>query len=126
MIKGNFNIVGPWLVIAYYWFIRISRDAKNNEYKWKWFKRFAVLLLIFVIYIPIYYWAKKGFCDFDTWLNVMYTNIPWIIGHVGAALVLSLYNGKLGYHKGWFKKLYISFYPLHACIIGIIRVLIGK
>lgn len=52
--------------------------------------------------------------------------MPWIIGHVGAAFVISLYNGKLGYHKGWFKKIYISFYPLHACVIGIIRVLLGQ
>ena len=125
MIKGNFNIVGPWLVIVFYWFIRVSRDAKTNEYKWNFIKRFIVLLIIFAIYIPIYYWAKKNFCDFNTWKEVIKTNIPWIIGHVGAALVLSLYNGKLGYNGKWFKKLYISWYPLHACIIGIIRVLIG-
>jgi len=125
MIKGNFNIVGPWLVIAFYWFIRISRNPKTNEYKWNWFKRFAVFLLIFAIYIPVYFWAKKSFCDLNTWLDTMYAYIPWIIGHVGAALVLSLYNGKLGYNNKWFKKLYISFYPLHACVIGIIRVIIG-
>ena len=122
MIKGNFNIVGPLFVIAFYWFIRVS---KTNEYIWKFGKRFAVLLLIFVIYIPIYFWAKSKFCDFDTWLETINKYIPWIIGHVFAALILSLYKGELGYHKGWFKKLYISFYPLHACVIGIIRVITG-
>ena len=125
MIKGNFNIVGPWLVIAYYWFIRACRDAKTNENTWKWGKRFVILLLIFVVYIPIYFWAKKSFCGFDLWIQTMKDYIPWIIGHVGAALVLSFYNGKQGYHKKWFKRLYVSFYPLHACIIGIIRVIIG-
>ena len=125
MVKGNFNIVGPWLVIAFYWFIRISRDSKTNEYNWNWIKRFIVLLIIFAIYVPIYFWAKKSFCDFNTWLATMKDYLPWIIGHVGAALVLSLYNGKLGYTNKWFKKLYISFYPLHACVIGIIRVFLG-
>lgn len=36
MIKGNFNLVGPWLVIAYYWFIRLSRDPKTKENMWCW------------------------------------------------------------------------------------------
>ena len=126
MLKGNFNLVGPWLVIAYYWFIRASRDPKTNENMWKWWKRFAVLLLIFVVYVPFYFWVRTDFGTFSSWVQKMQDYIPWIIGHVGAALVLSLYNGKLGYHKGWFKKLYISFYPLHACVIGVIRVLLGQ
>ena len=126
MLKGNFNLVGPWLVIAYYWFIRLSRDNKANENMWKWWKRFAILLLIFAIYLPIYFWVRTDFGSFSSWVQKMKDYIPWIIGHVGAALVLSLYNGKLGYHKGWFKKLYISFYPLHACVIGVIRVFLGQ
>ncbi len=126
MIKGNFNLVGPWLVIAYYWFIRLSRDPKTNENLWKWWKKFAVLLLIFAIYLPIYFWVRTDFGSFNSWVQKMYDYIPWIIGHVGAALILSLYNGKNGYHEGWFKKLYISFYPLHACVIGIIRVFLGQ
>ena len=125
-MSANFNFVGPLLVIAFYWFLRASRDPKTNKNMWSWFKRFAILLLIFVIYIPIYFWAKTKFCDFDTWVDTLYKYIPWIIGHAFAALVLSLYNGQLGYHKGWFKRLYISFYPLHACFIGIIRVITGS
>ena len=126
MIKGNFNLVGPWLVIAYYWFIRLSRNPKTNTFTWNWLRRFIVLLLIFVIYIPIYFWVRTDFGTFASWVEKMKDYIPWIIGHVGAALVLSLYNGKLGYHKMWFKRLYISFYPLHACLIGIIRVILGQ
>ena len=125
MTKSNFNLVGPWLVIAYYWFIRFCRNPKTNENKWNWFKRFAILLLIFAIYLPIYFWVRTDFGTFADWIQKMKDYTPWIIGHVGAALILSLYNGKLGYHEGWFKKLYISFYPLHACIIGIIRIIIG-
>ena len=126
MIKGNFNLVGPWLVIAYYWFIRIARDPKTKEYTWKWWKRFLVLLLIFAVYLPFYFWVRTDFGSFSSWVQKMQDYIPWIIGHVGAALVISLYNGKLGYHEGWFKKLYISFYPLHAFVIGVIRVLLGQ
>ena len=126
MIKGNFNLVGPWLVIAYYWFIRLSRNPKTNTFTWNWLRRFIVLLLIFAIYIPIYFWVRTDFGTFASWVEKMKDYIPWIIGHAGAALVLSLYNGKLGYHKMWFKRLYISFYPLHACLIGIIRVILGQ
>lgn len=125
MIKGNFNLVGPWLVIAYYWFIRLSRN-KSNEYKWSWIKRFAILLLIFVIYLPIYFWVRTDFGSFASWIQKIKDYIPWIIGHLGAALILSLYNGKLGYHNGWFRRIYISFYPIHACIVGIIRVILGQ
>ncbi len=126
MLKSNFNLVGPWLVIAYYWFIRLSRNAKNNENTWSWWKRFAILYLIFALYLPIYFWVRTSFGSFERWLQEIQKYIPWIIGHIGAALVISLYNGKNEYHKGWFKKLYISFYPLHACIIGIIRIVLGQ
>jgi hypothetical protein len=126
MVKGNFNLVGPWLVIAFYWFLRLSRDPKTNENKWKWWKRFAVLMLIFAIYVPFYFWVRTDFGSFSSWVQKMKDYYPWIIGHIGAALVLSLYNGKLGYNNKWFKKLYISFYPLHACILGIIRVITGS
>ena len=126
MTKSNFNLVGPWLVIAFYWFIRFCRDPKTNENKWNWIKRFIVLLIIFAIYLPIYFWVRTDFGTFTDLLHKMKEFFPWIIGHGAAALILSLYNGKLGYHDGWFKKLYISFYPLHACIIGIIRIIMGQ
>lgn len=125
MTKSNFNLVGPWLVIAYYWFIRFCRNPKTNKYNWKWYTRFLILLLIFAIYLPLYFWVRTDFGTFADLIQKMKDYIPWIIGHVGAALVLSLYNGKLGYHEGWFKRLYVSFYPLHACVIGIVRVIIG-
>jgi hypothetical protein len=46
--------------------------------------------------------------------------LPWIWGHCVAALVLSLSNGKLWYHKKWFKIFYTLFYPVHALIIGLL------
>ena len=125
MTKSNFNLIGPWLVIAFYWFIRLCKNPKTNKNNWSWSKRFVILLLIFAIYIPLYFWVRTDFGTFAELIQKMKDYMPWIIGHMGAALVLSLYNGKLGYHEGWFKKLYISFYPLHACILGIIRIIIG-
>lgn len=43
-----------------------------------------------------------------------------------AVLIISLYNGKLGYHGKWFRMLYTSFYPAHMYVIGIICILLGK
>jgi hypothetical protein len=46
--------------------------------------------------------------------------LPWIGGHVLAALILSFSNGKLWYHEKWFRIVYTLFYPVHALIIGLI------
>lgn len=27
MMHGNFNLVGPWLIVAYYWYLRKSNDS---------------------------------------------------------------------------------------------------
>ena len=104
MMLSNFNFVGPLLVIAFYWFIRKSRDSKTNLNKWPWWKKFAVLLLIFVVYLPIYFWVRTDFGGFTRWIQELKDYLPWIIGHLGAIFVLSLYNGELGYHKKWFKN----------------------
>ena len=69
MMKSNFNLVGPWLVIAFYWFIRMSRDSKTKENMWKWWKRFVVLLLIFAIYLPIYFWVRTDFGTFTSLIS---------------------------------------------------------
>ena len=36
MLHGNFNIVGPWLVIAFYWYIRVSGRAEREGHPWTW------------------------------------------------------------------------------------------
>ena len=125
MMNSNFNLVGPLLVIAFYWFLRVSRDEKTNKNKWTWWKRFCFLLLIFAVYLPIYFWVRTDFGSYNAWIQTIKDYFPWIIGHFFAIIVLSLYNGKLGYNKPWFKKLYLYMYPLNAAIIGFIHIILG-
>lgn len=124
MLKSNFNIVGPLLVISFYWYIRISKNAYKSEIKW--YKRLFVLLAIFVCYLTMYFWVRSDFGSAGRWWEEVVNYSPWIVGHFLAALVISFYNGKLGYHKKWFKYLYLSFYPVHTFIIGIICILTGN
>ena len=126
MLKGNFNVVGPWLVIAFYWLIRISKDAASAGKKWSWARRFFTILLIFICYLPPYFWVRSGFADAAGWWKEVVEYAPWIAGHFLSALIISLYNGELGYHAKWFRKLYSSFYPAHMYVIGIVLLLMGS
>ncbi len=126
MMKGNFNIVGPLLVIAFYWYIRFSKAAANSGEAWSWSRRITTLLLIFVAYLIPYFWVRSGFGNPARWWEEVVNYAPWIVGHALAALIISLYNGELGYHEKWFKRLYLSFYPVHTFVIGLICVLTGR
>lgn len=119
-MKANFNFVWPLLVIAYYRYLRYSRNEEKTENKWNWIKRFWVLLGIFVIYLPIYFWVKSGFGNWAALMEQITKYLPWIGGHALAALILSFSNCKLWYHKKWFKIFYTLFYPVHALIIWIL------
>ena len=119
-MKANFNFVWPLLVIAYYRYLRYARNEEKTENKWSWTKRFWVLLGIFVVYLPIYFWVKSGFGNWAEWMEQITKYLPWIGGHALTALILSLSNCKLWYHKKWFKIFYTLFYPVHALIIWIL------
>ena len=119
-MEANFNLVWPLLAIAYYWYLRYARNEEKTENKWWWIKRFWVLLGIFLIYLPIYFWVKAKFWDIHVWRDKVIEYLPWIGGHALAALILSFSNGKLWYHKKWFKFFYTLFYPIHALIIGLL------
>ena len=119
-MEANFNLVWPLLIVAYYRYLRYSRNEEKTENKWWWLKRFWVLLGIFLIYLPIYFWVRTGFDNWTIWLQEVVKYLPWIGGHCAAALILSLSNCKLWYHKKWFKYVYTLFYPIHALIIWFI------
>ena len=119
-MEANFNFVWPLLAIAYYWYLRYSRNEEKTENKRNWIQRFWVLLGIFAIYLPIYFWVRSGFGDWTAWMEQVTKYLPWIWGHCVAALILSFSNGKLWYHKKWFKIFYTLFYPVHALIIGLL------
>lgn len=122
-IKGNYNIAGPLLIISFYWYLRYSK-TKTYDNKWNWFKRFIVLLIIFIVYLLFYFWVRCEFASTSIWLKTMKEYLPWIFGHLLAVIILSFSNGKLGYHEKWFKNLYRGFYPVHQLIIGIINILV--
>jgi hypothetical protein len=94
-MAANFNLVGPLLIIAYYRYLRYSRNEEKTENKRSWIKRFSTLLGIFAIYLPIYFWVRSGFGDIGTWLEHVKEYLPWIGGHILAALILSLSNCKI-------------------------------
>ncbi len=126
MLKSNFNIVGPLLVIAFYWYIRSSKKSASRGEAWPWAKRFLWTVVIFVLYLVPYFWVRSGFGDAAKWWEQVVNYAPWIAGHMIAGLIISLYNGKLGYHKKWFSRLYTVFYPVHIFIIGLICILTGR
>ena len=123
---ANFNFVWPLLAIAYYWYLRYARNGEKTENKRNWIQRFWVLLGIFAIYLPIYFWVRAGFWDIHAWRNKVIEFLPWVAWHVVAALILSLSNCKLWYHKKWFKIFYTLFYPVHALIIWILIILMSN
>lgn len=91
-MAANFNLVGPLLVIAYYWYLRCARNGEKTENKRSWGKRFLVSLAIFAVYLPIYFWVRSEFGDFSAWLGHVKEYLPWVGGHVLAALILSFSN----------------------------------
>ena len=126
MMKGNFNLVGPWMVIAFYWYIRISKKSSEAGNSWPWAKRFLTITLFFICYLPLYFWVRSGFGNAARWWQEVVDYAPWIAGHLISAFIISLYNGRLGYHAKWFRRLYNSFYPAHMFVIGIICILKGN
>ena len=119
-MAANFNFVWPLLIIAFYRYLRYARNEEKTENKRNWIQRFWVLLGIFAIYLPIYFWVRSGFGDWAAWMQQVTKYLPWIGWHALAALILSFSNGKLWYHKKWFKIVYTLFYPVHALIIGLL------
>ncbi len=119
-MAANFNFVWPLLIIAFYRYLRYARNEEKTENKRNWIQRFWVLLGIFAIYLPIYFWVRSGFGDGAAWMQQVTKYLPWIGWHALAALILSFSNGKLWYHKKWFRIVYTLFYPVHALIIGLL------
>lgn len=119
-MKSNYNIMGPILVVAFYWYIRTyKRDAAEGR-AWSHAKRLSFSFLLFACYLILYFWVRSGFGNFTAWTAEVTAYAPWIIGYAMAAVIVGLYNGELGYHEKWFSRFYTSFYPLHMYLIGFI------
>ena len=91
-MEANFNLVWPLLIVAYYRYLRYARNEEKTKNKQSWIKRFWVLIWIFAIYLPIYFWVRTSFGNWNAWLQEVTEHLPWIGGHVLAALILSFSN----------------------------------
>lgn len=105
-MRANFNLVGPLLVLMFYWYLRLCRQGEKEGKPWKWTKKILFLLAGFTVYLAVYFWVRSGFGDTARWLQEIRKYSPWIVGHFLAALIVSFYNGELGYHEKWFSKMY--------------------
>lgn len=112
-IKGNFNLVGPWIIIAFYWYLKKAADRP-------WLQRFLILCSIMTLYLPVYFWGWSKMAGWQAWCEAVQTHVPWIIFHYVTAGIIASYSGKLGYHSKTFSRIYTWFYPAHALLLGIV------
>jgi len=113
-IKGNYKFVDPLLLFAFYYYLN---HVEGKSY----IRRLAELLGLFLVYLPIYHWARYNFCSPAVWVEKLFpTNIYWYITHIAAAAVLAMYNGNLGYTSKRFNIIYKYFYPAHLLVLGVI------
>lgn len=108
--SANYKLVGVLLIYAFYYYLEKEID-----------KPFVIkllsLLIIFAVYLPFYHIARNDFeiivPSFNSWC--------WYATHILIAVLLALYNGRLGYYNKKFKVVYKSFYPAHMLVIGILK-----
>lgn len=114
LILSNYKFAGVLLIYAFYLYLERFIAAS-------YFKKLGVLLAIFVLYLPLYHWARYDFCDFSTFISKLEgSNIFWYITHIFVAMLLASYKGALGFYSKKFKLIYKGFYPAHLLILGII------
>ena len=112
LIMSNYKFVGVLLVYAFYFYLN-HMEGKN------YLQRFLMLFGIFMLYIPIYHFARYNFSPelFVEKLDV--NNMWWYLTHILIVLALAAYTGKLGPQPKPFRKVYRWFYPAHLFILGI-------
>ena len=59
LLLSNYKFAGVLLIYAFYVYLERFVNAS-------YFKKLGVLLVIFVLYLPLYHWARYDFCDFST------------------------------------------------------------
>ncbi|MBR1479117.1 MAG: hypothetical protein IJ608_14330 [Lachnospiraceae bacterium] len=117
-IMSNYKFVGVLLVYAFYYYL-------NRMENMSYVKKLAFLLGIFIIYLPIYHWARYNFCSLEAYIDKLtVANRCWYLTHIAIAFVLAGYKGELGYKSKVFNKVYKNFYPAHLLVLGIIRQLL--
>lgn len=111
---SNYKFAGPLLIYAFYYY-------QERYLEKSYLTRLAFVLGIFVLYIPIYHWARYNFCDYTTFLKTLHgANTMWYLTHIPIACLIASYKGELGIISSSFKKVYRAFYPAHLFVLGII------
>ena len=114
LIFSNYKFVGVLLIYAFYVYLERFVNAS-------YFKKFGILLAIFVLYLPLYHWARYDFCGASTFISKLEgSNTFWYITHIFVAMLLASYEGILGFYSKKFKLIYKGFYPAHLLILGLI------
>lgn len=132
---SNYRFAGVLLVYALYWYLNIVmqndpkqialgvylRTDSQGKPVYPFAKRCLLLLLIFAVYIPIYHWARFDFVIGPEYGIQFAKYAPWYITHIAIAVLLAMYNGKVGFKAPWFNTFYSWFYPGHLLLLGIIK-----
>lgn len=110
---ANYKLVGVLLIYAFYYYLE---KGLNKPFA----QRFLYLLLIFVLYLPLYHIARNDF----TLVALSFNNWCWYGTHGLIAVLLAFYKGRLGYYNKTFKAVYKGFYPAHMLVVGILKFLV--
>lgn len=113
LILSNYKFAGVLLVYAFYFYLN-HMDGKN------YIQRVLMLLGIFLIYLPIYHFARYNFSPALFVEKLPGNNTWWYLTHILIAFTLATYTGKLGPQPKKFKTVYRWFYPAHLLVLGII------
>ncbi len=110
---SNYKFAGVLLVYAFYFYLNHS-EGKNYLQRW------LMILGIFLIYIPIYHFARCGFDPNVFWDKLKGDNTWWYLTHIPIAALLASYKGELGPRPKAYRIFYRWFYPAHLLVLGII------
>ncbi|MBR5336962.1 MAG: hypothetical protein IK152_03165 [Lachnospiraceae bacterium] len=112
--KSNYKFMGVMLVYLFYTYL--------NYYERKpYVRRVIELMVIMIVYIPLYFWAYNDFCSPVVFFTRLTPYMRWFLGvQFLSPFILAAYNGKRGLHTSAFQLIYKWFYPAHLFILGVI------
>lgn len=111
---SNYKIAGVLIIYVFYYYQEHYLDKP-------YLQKLLIILGVFVVYLPLYHWARFNFCDLATYFEKLQgANTFWYLTHIPIACLIASYKGELGPISYTFKKIYKVFYPAHLFILGVI------
>ena len=111
---SNYKIAGVLIIYVFYYYQEHYLDKP-------YLQKLLIILGVFVVYLPLYHWARFNFCDYATYMaKLQGDNTFWYLTHIPIACLIASYKGELGPISHTFKKIYKVFYPAHLFILGVI------